>query len=103
MSFNHTTTYLSLKLNQNDNGVNHTNCDTNFNSNSGCDVVEWSRASYGPFFEAQGGGVLAMKWDENDISVCGQHSLLALKNLRKKNIRVLLPCGNSCGCRGGDT
>ncbi|KAF8968342.1 hypothetical protein BDZ97DRAFT_1902949 [Flammula alnicola] len=51
------------------NGVNVTNCDANVNSNSGCDVTEWSRASYGPFFEAQGGGILAMKWDENDISV----------------------------------
>jgi hypothetical protein len=53
----------------NDNGVNRTNCDTEYNSNSGCDVIEWSRASYGPYFEAQGGGVIAMKWDENDISV----------------------------------
>jgi len=52
-----------------DNGQNRTNCDANVNSNSGCDVVEWSRASYGPFFEAQGGGILAMKWDENDISI----------------------------------
>ncbi|PPQ67675.1 hypothetical protein CVT25_012703 [Psilocybe cyanescens] len=48
---------------------NSTNCDANANSNSGCDVVEWSRASYGTFFESQGGGILAMKWDENDISV----------------------------------
>ncbi|KAH9484074.1 putative glycosidase C21B10.07, partial [Psilocybe cubensis] len=48
---------------------NSTNCDANVNSNSGCDVVEWSRASYGTFFESQGGGILAMKWDENDISV----------------------------------
>jgi len=71
MPFNRTVC-LSLKLNQNDNGVNRTNCDTNYNSNSGCDVIEWSRASYGPYFEAQGGGVLAMKWDENDISVCEQ-------------------------------
>ncbi|KAF9484359.1 glycoside hydrolase family 16 protein [Pholiota conissans] len=51
------------------NGVNNTNCDANLNQNSGCAVTEWSRASYGPFFEAQGGGILAMKWDENDISV----------------------------------
>ena len=50
--------------------VNRTNCDTSARDNAGCDVAEWSRASYGPFFEAQGGGVLAMKWDENDISVC---------------------------------
>ncbi|KAJ3510435.1 hypothetical protein NLJ89_g4674 [Agrocybe chaxingu] len=50
-------------------GVPSTNCWNEINHNSGCDVVEWSRASYGPFFEAQGGGILAMKWDENDISV----------------------------------
>jgi hypothetical protein len=49
--------------------VNRTNCDTNYMQNSGCDVVEWSQASYGPVFEQQGGGILAMKWDENDISV----------------------------------
>ncbi|KAF8168197.1 glycoside hydrolase family 16 protein [Crassisporium funariophilum] len=52
-----------------DNGVNRTNCDAKINSNSGCTVTEWSRASYGPFFESQGGGVLAMKWDENGISI----------------------------------
>ncbi|KAF8810090.1 glycoside hydrolase family 16 protein [Phlegmacium glaucopus] len=51
------------------NGVNLTSCDAKLNSNSGCDVTEWSRASYGPLFEASGGGVIAMKWDENDISV----------------------------------
>ncbi|CAA7265327.1 unnamed protein product [Cyclocybe aegerita] len=51
------------------NGANLTNCFAGVNSNSGCDVTEWSRASYGPYFEEQGGGVLAMKWDENDISV----------------------------------
>ncbi|KAF8199687.1 hypothetical protein BJ912DRAFT_922074 [Pholiota molesta] len=50
-------------------GTNNTNCDANANDNSGCAVIEWSQASYGPFFEAQGGGILAMKWDENDISV----------------------------------
>ncbi|KAF9043030.1 glycoside hydrolase family 16 protein [Panaeolus papilionaceus] len=48
---------------------NHTNCDTSIDQNAGCAVTDWSRASYGPFFESQGGGVLAMKWDENDISV----------------------------------
>ncbi|PPQ75683.1 hypothetical protein CVT24_001928 [Panaeolus cyanescens] len=49
---------------------NHTNCDASLDGNAGCAVIDWSRASYGPFFESQGGGVLAMKWDENDISVC---------------------------------
>ena len=57
-------------------GKNATNCDANVNSNSGCDTDEWSRASYGPYFEAQGGGILAMKWDENDISICESRGLL---------------------------
>ncbi|KAI9508757.1 glycoside hydrolase family 16 protein [Russula earlei] len=35
----------------------------------GCGVIEWSRASYGPTFDAQGGGVFAMKWDQDGISV----------------------------------
>ncbi|KAF5390261.1 hypothetical protein D9757_002919 [Collybiopsis confluens] len=51
------------------NGVNNTNCDGNANSNAGCGITEWSRASYGPFFDQQGGGVFAMKWDENGIAV----------------------------------
>ncbi|KAF8168078.1 glycoside hydrolase family 16 protein [Crassisporium funariophilum] len=50
-------------------GHNHTNCDANINDNSGCGITEWSRASYGPYFDSQGGGVFVMKWDENDISV----------------------------------
>ncbi|KAJ3814535.1 glycoside hydrolase family 16 protein [Lentinula aff. lateritia] len=51
------------------NGVNNTNCDGDANDNAGCGVTEWSRASYGPFFDQQGGGVFAMKWDENGIAV----------------------------------
>ncbi|KAF5374757.1 hypothetical protein D9758_000273 [Tetrapyrgos nigripes] len=49
----------------------NTNCksDDNFNSNSGCAITEWSRSSYGPDFDRQGGGVFAMKWDENGIAV----------------------------------
>ncbi|EEB87515.1 hypothetical protein MPER_15111 [Moniliophthora perniciosa FA553] len=39
------------------------------NSNAGCGITEWSRASYGPLFDQQGGGVFAMKWDEVGISV----------------------------------
>jgi len=35
----------------------------------GCGVIEWSQASYGPTFDAQGGGVFAMKWDQDGISV----------------------------------
>ncbi|KAJ3498845.1 hypothetical protein NLJ89_g10168 [Agrocybe chaxingu] len=32
-------------------------------------TLEWSRASYGPLFDEQGGGVFVMKWDENSIAV----------------------------------
>ncbi|KAF5313408.1 hypothetical protein D9611_008511 [Ephemerocybe angulata] len=35
----------------------------------GCSTMEWSQASYGPYFESQGGGILAMKWDEYSIAV----------------------------------
>ncbi|KZT02744.1 glycoside hydrolase family 16 protein, partial [Laetiporus sulphureus 93-53] len=46
-------------------------CDSvdGLNDNSGCGVVEWSRASYGPYFDEQGGGVFAMKWDVSGIGV----------------------------------
>ena|SRR6266542_4359367 len=51
-------------------GQPHTDCNAFINSNAGCGITEWSRASYGPFFDSQGGGVFAMKWDENGVSVC---------------------------------
>ncbi|KAI0825151.1 glycoside hydrolase family 16 protein [Trametes gibbosa] len=44
-------------------------CDGTANGNSGCGVTEWSRASYGPIFDAQGGGAFAMKWDDEGIAV----------------------------------
>ncbi|TEB35019.1 hypothetical protein FA13DRAFT_1728812 [Coprinellus micaceus] len=50
-------------------GYQHTDCNGLINSNAGCGVTEWSRASYGPLFDEQGGGVFAMKWDENGIAV----------------------------------
>ena len=59
-----------LTFAQQSNGENNTNCDGTVNSNAGCAIAEWSRASYGPYFDAQGGGVFAMKWDENGIAVC---------------------------------
>jgi hypothetical protein len=64
---------LSLTFRKTLNGGNLTNCDATLNSNSGCDVTEWSMASYGPLFEQSGGGVIAMKWDENGISVCERY------------------------------
>jgi hypothetical protein len=49
-------------------------CNALVNDNAGCGITEWSRASYGPYFDSQGGGVFAMKWDENAISVCAYHT-----------------------------
>ncbi|KAH6910652.1 family 16 glycosyl hydrolase [Coprinopsis sp. MPI-PUGE-AT-0042] len=45
-------------------------CDfRNYTNFPGCSITEWSRASYGLEFDEQGGGVFAMKWDENGIAV----------------------------------
>lgn len=46
------------------------NCDGSLSGNAGCGITEWSRASYGPSFDAAGGGVFAMKWDDTGIAVC---------------------------------
>ncbi|TCD71508.1 hypothetical protein EIP91_008889 [Steccherinum ochraceum] len=51
------------------NGQPNLVCDGNIPGNAGCGVTEWSRASYGPTFDAQGGGVFAMKWDDTGIAV----------------------------------
>jgi hypothetical protein len=45
-------------------------CDGTLSGNPGCGITEWSRASYGPYFDSQGGGVFAMKWDDEGIAVC---------------------------------
>ncbi|KIM84419.1 glycoside hydrolase family 16 protein, partial [Piloderma croceum F 1598] len=45
------------------------NCDVTSGNNARCSIIEWSRASYGPYFNAQQGGVFAMKWDDLGISV----------------------------------
>lgn len=42
-------------------GKNNTECNGLIANNAGCGLTEWSRASYGLSFEAQGGGVSAMK------------------------------------------
>ena len=52
------------------NGTDNLVCDGTVNGNSGCAVIEWSRASYGEYFESQGGGIFATKWDENEIATC---------------------------------
>ena len=48
----------------------NTTCNANINDNAGCGVVDWSRVSYGPQFDALGGGMYAMKWDETGVAVC---------------------------------
>lgn len=55
---------------QQTNGVDDLQCNALINNNAGCGITEWSRASYGPYFDSQGGGVFAMKWDTNGIAVC---------------------------------
>jgi len=49
----------------------------------GCGVTEWSRASYGPTFDAQGGGVFAMKWDQDGISVWNFYRVAVPKNIQE--------------------
>ncbi|KZT44362.1 hypothetical protein SISSUDRAFT_7203 [Sistotremastrum suecicum HHB10207 ss-3] len=44
-------------------------CDANVDDNAGCGVTDWSRDSYGPQFDAGGGGIYAMLWDETGIAV----------------------------------
>jgi len=51
------------------NGQPNLDCDGSLPGNAGCGVTEWSRASYGPDFDSQGGGVFAMKWDDQGIAV----------------------------------
>ncbi|KAI9460851.1 concanavalin A-like lectin/glucanase domain-containing protein [Lactarius psammicola] len=50
------------------NGQSYVDCEGS-GTLPGCGVIEWSQASYGPTFDAQGGGVFAMKWDQDGISV----------------------------------
>lgn len=57
-------------ITQQTNGVDDLQCNALINDNAGCGITEWSRASYGPYFDSQGGGVFAMKWDTNGIAVC---------------------------------
>ncbi|VDB99648.1 unnamed protein product [Peniophora sp. CBMAI 1063] len=50
--------------------ANYTNCEAGGVDNlPGCGIIEWSQASYGPTFDAGGGGVFAMKWDVDGIAV----------------------------------
>jgi len=62
---------------QQTNGQNNTECNGLINDNAGCAIIEWSRASYGPYFDSQGGGVFAMKWDDSGIAVCARYPSFA--------------------------
>jgi hypothetical protein len=69
-------TYFSIStFAQSVNNAPHLQCNASLDTNSGCGVIEWSQASYGPYFEQQGGGVYAMKWDENSIAICECNSI----------------------------
>ncbi|KAI0703411.1 concanavalin A-like lectin/glucanase domain-containing protein [Cytidiella melzeri] len=57
-------------------------CDANIPGNSGCGVLEASRASYGPTFDAAGGGVFAMRWDDTGIAVWSFYRALVPDDIR---------------------
>jgi hypothetical protein len=66
----HTGPGCNLTPNDNFTGtVVGTDCDVTSGSNAGCAITDWSHASYGPYFDAQGGGVYVMKWDDEGIAV----------------------------------
>ncbi|EAU84009.2 glycosyl hydrolase family 16 [Coprinopsis cinerea okayama7 len=60
-------------------------CNAHINQNAGCSITEWSRASYGPYFDEQGGGVFAMKWDENGIAVWSFYRAAIPKDITEGN------------------
>lgn len=88
--YSHNGDFPSTNPAQQSNNTNNLNCDGLVNGNSGCGITDWSRASYGPYFDAQGGGVFAMKWDEIDISVC----MYYLSSLEADRLLT------SCDCQG---
>ncbi|KZT54380.1 glycoside hydrolase family 16 protein [Calocera cornea HHB12733] len=45
-----------------------TDCDAFVNSNSGCGITDPSQTSYGAALNGLGGGVFAMKWDDDGIA-----------------------------------
>ncbi|KIM85230.1 glycoside hydrolase family 16 protein [Piloderma croceum F 1598] len=67
----HTGPGCNLTPNDNFTGtiVGTLDCDGTVSGNPGCGITEWSRASYGPYFDSQQGGVYAMKWDDEGIAV----------------------------------
>ncbi|KAH8120381.1 concanavalin A-like lectin/glucanase domain-containing protein [Phellopilus nigrolimitatus] len=49
--------------------VGDPDCNALANNNAGCGITDWSRVSYGETFDAEGGGVYAMLWDDTGIAV----------------------------------
>jgi len=49
--------------------VNGQNCGSTTNTNTGCGILAWDKASYGQPFNDGGGGVYAMLWDNSGIRV----------------------------------
>ena len=74
-------------------------CDGTVNNNSGCGILEWSRASYGEYFASQGGGVFATKWDENEITACAYEPMGIARDVCVSLVlrRVVLSCSDSTG------
>ena len=85
----------SFHSRQPQNGQPYLNCEGS-PTLPGCGVTEWSQASYGPTFDATGGGVFAMKWDQDGISVCEPVDVLVPKVLLNsslpKGISIVSPC-----------
>ncbi|KAI0692000.1 concanavalin A-like lectin/glucanase domain-containing protein [Cytidiella melzeri] len=67
------------------NGQPNVDCDGLSNGNAGCAITEWSQASYGPTFDAAGGGVFAMKWDKNGIAVWNFYRALVPTDIQENN------------------
>jgi len=67
----HTGANCNLTVSNNFTGTpsNHTSCFSFPADNSGCAIIDWSRASYGPHFDSLNGGVFAMKWDDDSIAI----------------------------------
>lgn len=64
--------------------VGQTDCDGLLDNNAGCGITDWSRVSYGETFDAQGGGMYAMKWDETGIAVCKWRRSMPIIQISRK-------------------
>ncbi|KAI0814928.1 concanavalin A-like lectin/glucanase domain-containing protein [Irpex lacteus] len=64
------------------NGQPNVVCNGLADGNAGCAIIEWSRASYGPTFDAAGGGVFAMKWDDTGIAVWSFYRALVPEDIQ---------------------